>query len=556
MRPHEVPTHVQAEDRVLLGFTFPQIVAVTAVCALSYGIYRYAPVGPQEVRLALAVLLGLPGIAMVVGKVGGRRLPLVAADLLKYRLGSRRYAGPLAELVRSAPPAPPRPPRSGPGPLRLLSSRMRRTLRELRTRRRGGERRNGRRLLRPRRWFIRRGAGAPAHPRGGILRSLAAAAVLLGAAASAAPPILADDGWRDEIGFELQDPVPGRRLFVEQVTVTEGSATVTLRAATDLDIRVRAYGGPGGNRLRFWSAAALAEGGRAGYSLPLDGPAPSLTFSWEDGLGQAGAFTLKDAQLPHPLPEAQGEVCDLRLISLGWTPGTIEGVVQSTCAAQVEEPARVELVAGHAAVTRTMVVDAAVTAVTGTLTAEAGGSRAAVPFVPNGRTRFRLPVADGTAVHEVSVGVELDAALQVPMPPLVRLTHRPERTEQRTSAVGLWRPGASQVVSETVSVACGDGTTTQHTVSATLTVPGQAVDREVTFPVVHAERIEAEVVERAPAAASRSESFALSSAVGSDEPFRVLVLPEAEPERPLAGQEPAPDELRDWFALLGLEWMW
>ena len=36
MREHEVPTHVQAEDRVLLGFTFPQIVAMVAVCALSY----------------------------------------------------------------------------------------------------------------------------------------------------------------------------------------------------------------------------------------------------------------------------------------------------------------------------------------------------------------------------------------------------------------------------------------------------------------------------------------------------------------------------------------
>ena len=58
MREHEVPTHVQAEDRVLLGFTFPQIVAVTAVCAISYGAYRYAPVGPSEVRMALAVVFG------------------------------------------------------------------------------------------------------------------------------------------------------------------------------------------------------------------------------------------------------------------------------------------------------------------------------------------------------------------------------------------------------------------------------------------------------------------------------------------------------------------
>ena len=128
MREHEVPTHVQAEDRVLLGFTFPQVVAVMAVFALSYGTYRYAPVGPSEVRMALAVLFGLVGVAMVVGKIGGRRLPLVAADLLKYRLGARRYAGQTAQLVRAEPPAPPQPVKSlpsrqagGPGPIRLMA---------------------------------------------------------------------------------------------------------------------------------------------------------------------------------------------------------------------------------------------------------------------------------------------------------------------------------------------------------------------------------------------------------------------------------------------------
>ena len=42
MREHEVPTHVQAEDKVLLGFTFPQVVAVMAVFALSYGAWPTA----------------------------------------------------------------------------------------------------------------------------------------------------------------------------------------------------------------------------------------------------------------------------------------------------------------------------------------------------------------------------------------------------------------------------------------------------------------------------------------------------------------------------------
>ena len=106
MREHEVPTHVQAEDKVLLWFTFPQIVAVVAVCALAYGAYRYFPLGPAEFRLGIAILLGIVGIALTVGKVGGRGLPLVAADLLKFNLGARRYAGSPAQLALSEPPAP------------------------------------------------------------------------------------------------------------------------------------------------------------------------------------------------------------------------------------------------------------------------------------------------------------------------------------------------------------------------------------------------------------------------------------------------------------------
>ena len=141
MREHEVPTHVQAEDRVLLWFTFPQIVAITAVCALAYGAFRYAPVGPSQVRMALAVVVGLAGIAAVVGQIGGRRLPLVIADLLRFWLGPRVYTGTPAQLLRSEPPAP--APNS-PGPLTLLARRARRRIRRLR---RGRERRNGRRRL-------------------------------------------------------------------------------------------------------------------------------------------------------------------------------------------------------------------------------------------------------------------------------------------------------------------------------------------------------------------------------------------------------------------------
>ncbi len=567
MREHEVPTHVQAEDKVLLGFTFPQVVAVVAVCAISYGAYRYAPVGPSEVRMALAVVLGLVGVAMIVGKIGGRRLPLVAVDLLKYRLGARRYAGPVSQLVRSEPPAPVQPVKSGPGALRLMLRKARHSLRTPRKKtRKDKERRNGRM-----RWFgKRRGKdGGNRHGRDHRTESLetrqrkprrdllpVVAVALLGAAVATLPQAaLADDHWRDEIDFELTEPVEGRRIFVEGLTVSGDRAAVTLRAATALDIRVRAYGGPEGSWLRFWGSASLDEGERIDYSLPLNGPRPSFTVSWEDTLGQAGAVTFKEAQLPYPLPVVEGELCDLRMTSLGWTPGAVNGVIESECAAVVEEPVELQTVAGHESVTETALMDAGVTAISGTVAAATGASQASVPFVPNGETRFRLPVGNGEAIHGVTVDVSLEASLRIPLPPLTMLTHHPERTERRTKTVSLWRPGTSETVSETVVIENPDGTTTERVLSATLSIPGETVHRDVTLTIVHPEHVKAETVEREPLARSRQEHLSLASGVGSDELYAVLVVPEPEPEEPPAEQEPA-DDMRSWFDLLGWEWPW
>ena len=391
MREHEVPTHVQAEDKVLLGFTFPQIVAVMAVFALSYGAYRYAPVGPSEVRMALAVVLGLVGVAMVVGKIGGRRLPLVAADLLKYRLGARVYAGPVAQLVRAETPAPPHPVKSGPGPLSLMAKRAGRglgRLRKSRKTRKNKERRNGRM-----RWFGKRrgkdgGNRQSRDHRAETLETrrrklrmgwlpVVALAVLMAAVVAVPQSALADghEPWRDEIDFEVTEPVEGRRIFVEALTVSGDRAAVTLRAATALDIRVRAFGGPTGTWLRFWGSATLAEGERIDYSLPLHGPAPSFTVSWEDTLGQAGALTFEEAQLPFPLPVVEGELCDLRVTSLGWTPGAVSGVVESECVMRIEHPVELQTVAGHADVIQTALMDAGVTAIVGTLSAATGASQ-------------------------------------------------------------------------------------------------------------------------------------------------------------------------------------
>ena len=214
---------------MLLWFTFPQVVAMTALCALSYGAYRFAPVGPSGVRMTLAVLLGLAGIAAVVGKIGGRRLPLVAADLLKYRLGARLYAGPPSDLVRSEPPAPAQPVKSGPSPLRLMARRAGKTLRRLRRKRGSRERKGGRMPFRPHRWFGKprrtdkdningngNGDGRQKSRQSKPPKSFLAIAAVVALAAAVAVPqaALADDHWRDEIDFEVEEPVEGRRLFV------------------------------------------------------------------------------------------------------------------------------------------------------------------------------------------------------------------------------------------------------------------------------------------------------------------------------------------------------
>ena len=383
-------------------------------------------------------------------------------------------------------------------------------------------------------------------------------AVLVAMAATVPQAVVLADGhdrWQDEIEFELTEPVEGRRIFVEALTVSGDRAAVTLRAATALDIRVRAFGGAQGTSLRYWASATLSEGESIDYSLPLHGPMPSFTVSWEDTLGQAGAMTVEHDRMPYPLPEVEGELCDLRLTSLGWTPGALSGVVESQCVSQVRETMSLQTVSGHASVTETAVMDAQVTAIAGTVSAASGASHASVSFVPDGETHFTLPVGAGSAIHAVSVDASLTASLRIPIPPLTVLTHHPERIEQVTRTVHLYRPGDSDYDSETVTVTHDDGSTSSATATAHAYVPGVTIARQVTVDVLHPEHVKAEVVDRQPIGGARAETLALASEVGSDDPFEVLALPEPEPEDPPAEQTPA-GGLRDWFEWLGWEWPW
>ena len=528
MREHEVPTHVQAEDKVLLWFTFPQIVAVVAVCAVAYGAYRYFPLGPSEFRLGIATLLGVAGIVLTVGKVGGRGLPLVAADLLKFKVGARLYVGSPGQLTVSEPPPQPE---AKPDPLRLLAKKVA-----------GGvgkavkaARKKGHSPFRPHSWFGKRrqkntGANRPKAQRdyGKVRRPwnrfLAVAALALLALVLLPSSALADDpdeepygdAWRlDEIYFVPPDPVPGRRIFIEGISVSGDTARVTLRAAHDLDLKGRVYGGRTGRTLRMGVNASLTAGQAKSYNLTLNGPSPSFTFSWQDALGRSGAVSLKSNQIPYPLPSADGELCRLEVTSLEWTPGQIAGVIASECITETRQEVDLPVHGGHFRQTVPALLDATITGITGTVNVVAGSHSTTTSFMSGGETSFFLPVTNRQANHDLGIAVELTAALNVPLPPMLQTTHHPARTD---------------VYTRRVKCSCGESSTT----------------KTVRIYVHHPEHVRAVEMERAPVAPTRVESIALAPApassmgqpvgLGTDDPYVGLVVPPPTPEPPRAEQ--------------------
>ena len=209
--------------------------------------------------------------------------------------------------------------------------------------------------------------------------------------------------------------------------------------------------------------------------------------------------------------------------------------------------------AGHADVTPTTLIEAEVTAISGIVKVSSGVRETRVSLVAGGETRFRLPVAAGEGVHAVAIEAALEASLRVALPPLVELTHHPERTERLTETAAVSIPAFGDVVTETVTIPNEDGTFTEHIVTASCYVPVSTVSQDVVFTVVHAERVEAAVTERAPITRTRAETIALASSVRADDAYRALSVPEPEPVRPTPA---GAGELGEWFEELGWEWPW
>ena len=355
----------------------------------------------MAVRLAVGVLIGVVGIAMTVGKVGGRGLPLVAADLLKFNLGARRYAGSPLELAKSEPPA------AAGGQARPAAAAGQEAASGLGRKRsrlpaRRGEHRSGPTAGSASAATETPEQTAPTPPAEGGRgkkpwnRFLAVAAlgllavVLLPSAALADDPDDEDPGWRlDEIYFVPPDPVPGRRIFIERLAVSGDTAAVTLRAAHDLDLKVRVFGGRQGRTLKMGANTSLTAGQARSYNLTLDGPSPSFTFSWVDSLGRlrGGVPEERPDSLP-PAVKQTAELCDLELTSLEWTPGSISGVIASECIAETRQEVDLPVYGGHFSQTVPALLDATVTRIAGRVNVAAGSHRASASIRANGQTRF------------------------------------------------------------------------------------------------------------------------------------------------------------------------
>ena len=524
MHEHEVPTHVQAEDRVLLWFTFPQLIALAAVAALAYGIYHYAPIGSGAVRLMLGIGFAATGIAMVAGKIGGRPLPAVLADLLRFGVGGRRFAGPVSQLVRAEPPAPPATNQQAARRPRTRGERMPRV--PLGWFRKRDRKRRPKQELDEAKQSIRRESNGH-RLRWPALFGAAVITVALSVGVCTPPILQADEPSHrpqlpEEIEFDPEPLIEGRRLFIERLTVTSDEATVVLKAATDLDVTVQVFGGDDGQKLIVSRSIELDRGDHTTQRLQLTGDSPSFTFSWRDAYHDAGAITLEGDQLPYPLPRVDGELCDLQLTKLEWRPGKLSGSVQSDCVSAINEIVDLQTVSGHVNLTQQVVLTGSVQSLTGTLQAEVGGRSTTVPFVSDGVTVFEVAVGAEQATLDVTLNASLKADLSIARPPLVQLTHHPQRTEVHSQTVSSVDPDSGEPTTETV-----------------------------TFQVVHPAYVGAQVVQRAALTQQRQERWSLTTSIAADEAYERLDAPE-----PTTGSTQtvvSGDELSNLLALLGWE---
>lgn len=83
-RRHEIPTHLNVEDKAVWGMSIPQVMNLTAGCAGTYSLWNQWPWMPLWAKAALAALSLLLTLAFTFVRPFGRRLDEWALVLLRY----------------------------------------------------------------------------------------------------------------------------------------------------------------------------------------------------------------------------------------------------------------------------------------------------------------------------------------------------------------------------------------------------------------------------------------------------------------------------------------
>jgi hypothetical protein len=87
---HEVPTHLNVEDRLIFGLTVRQFLYLLVGSSASYALWEQMATAPQPVRIVGVALCVAVTLAFALLKPGGRPLEEWLVALLAYLASPRR----------------------------------------------------------------------------------------------------------------------------------------------------------------------------------------------------------------------------------------------------------------------------------------------------------------------------------------------------------------------------------------------------------------------------------------------------------------------------------
>jgi hypothetical protein len=73
-RQHEIPTHLNVQDKLLLGLTMRQFLYLLVGCSIAYSVWEQMAVAPSPVRIGLSTLCLLIAAALALVQPFGRPL--------------------------------------------------------------------------------------------------------------------------------------------------------------------------------------------------------------------------------------------------------------------------------------------------------------------------------------------------------------------------------------------------------------------------------------------------------------------------------------------------